>query len=267
MLFPHLSVRIVFKLIGSAQKGYTILFMNIAVIDDIRPEADLLVRFIDQYSKAYALEITVSCFSSGEDFLYSLSSSSYSVAFMDIYMKGMDGLETAGRLWETAPQCLVVFLTVSQEHIWEATRLHCFDYIDKKALTHERIFHVLSDIRRKLPQLDPHLDFSSGNRQIHLPVNKILYILSAHNYTLFGIDGGQETRYRIPFGTIAQLTDGVDCLLLCNRGILLNMDHIIQEESDVYVMKGGHRFPIRKSGQASIKHIYHQYQFKKLENM
>lgn len=241
--------------------------MNIAIIDDNRPESDLLIRLIDQYSRTYSFEIKISCFSSGEDFLSSLSASIYNIAFMDIFMKGMDGIKTTERLWEKNPQCLVVFLTVSHEHIWEATRLHCFDYIDKKTLTRARIFHVLSDIRRKLPQLNPHLDFPSGNRQISLPVNKVQYILSSNNYTLFGMEDGQETRYRIPFGAIAQRVGGIDCFLLCNRGILLNMDYIIREESDVYVMKGGHRFPIRKSGQASIKHIYHQYQFQKLETM
>lgn len=241
--------------------------MNIAIIDDNKPESDLLVRFIDQYSETYSFEVKTSCFLSGEDFLSSLSTSVYNMAFMDIFMKGMDGIQTAEHLWEKDPQCLVVFLTVSQDHIWEAARLHCFDYIDKKTLTRARVFHVLSDIRKKLPQLNPHLDFPSGNRQISLPVDKIQYILSSNNYTLFGMEDGQEIRYRIPFGAIAQRTSDIDRFLLCNRGILLNMDHIIREESDVYVMKGGHRFPIRKSGQASIKHIYHQYQFKKLESM
>lgn len=241
--------------------------MNIAVVDDNKLESDMLLRFINQYKEVYSYEIMVVCFSSGEEFLESLSSSVYTAVFLDIYMKEMDGIKTAKYLWEKDPQCLAVFLTVSQEHIWEASRLHCFDYIDKKTLTKERIFHVLSDIRRKNPQLNLHLEFHSGNRQIRLPVNKIQYILSANNYTLFGMTDGQESRYRIPFGSIAQLVSDMDCFLLCNRGILLNMDHIIQEESDVYVVKGGQRFPIRKSGRTFIKDIYHQYQFKKLDAM
>ena len=129
--------------------------MNIAIIDDNKPESDLLIRFIDEYSETYSFEIKTSSFLSGEDFLSSLSPSIYSMAFMDIFMKGMDGIQTAEHLWEKDPQCLVVFLTVSQDHIWEAARLHCFDYIDKKTLTRARIFHVLSDIRKKLPQLNP----------------------------------------------------------------------------------------------------------------
>ena len=241
--------------------------MNIAIIDDNRTESDLLLRFITQYSKIHSFEITVSRFFSGEGFLSSLSASAYTIAFMDIYMNGSDGIETARHLWEKDPQCLVVFLTVSQEHIWQAANLHCFDYIDKKGLTQERIFRVLSDIRKRLPQLNLCLDFPSGNEQIHLPVNKILYILSAKNYTLFTMEDGQVNRYRIPFGAIAGLTGDMGCFLVCNRGILLNMDHIIQEEADVFMMKNGQRFPIRRSDQASIKHIYHQYQFKKLDIM
>lgn len=241
--------------------------MNIAIIDDDLLVSDLLLGFIEQYNQIHSFDTTVSCFSSGDGFLSSLPASTYTMAFMDIFMKGSDGIETAHHLWEQDPQCLVVFLTISQEHIWDAARLHCFDYIDKKTLTRERIFHILSDVRRKFPQLNPHLDFPSGNKQIHLPVNKISYILSANNYTLFGMDDGQETRYRIQFGVVAERASRVEQFLLCNRGILLNMDYIIQEEKDVYVMKNGQRFPIRRSGQSSIKQIYHQYQFKKLDFM
>ena len=241
--------------------------MNIAIIDDDQLVSDLLLGFIEQYSQMYSFDITVSCFSSGDGFLSSLAPSTYTMVFMDIFMKGSNGIETTRHLWEQDPQCLVVFLTVSQEHIWEAARLHCFDYIDKKALTCERIFHILSDVRRKLPQLNPHLDFFSGNKQIHLPVNKISYIQSANNYTLFSMDDGQESRYRVQFGTVAERAGHVEQFLLCNRGILQNMDYISQEEEDVYEMKNGQRFPIRRSDQSSIKEIYHQYQFKKLDFM
>ena len=241
--------------------------MNIAVVDDNRQESTLLIQLIRQYDKEYSLCIDISCFSDGSDFIASLNQNDYTAVFLDIFMECMDGIETARKLWEMSAQCLVVFLTVSREHIWQAASLHCFDYIDKEDFTKERIFQVLTDIRRRLPAIRRTLDFVSGSQTVQLPINGIQHILSDNNYTIFLMTDGTEHRYRIPFSKVCELTESCGCFLNCNRGILLNMEHIISEETDVYVMKDGHRFPIRRADRASIKSTYHNYHFEKLDEI
>ncbi len=241
--------------------------MNIAVVEDNRQEMDLLFGFLNAYGEEYTLDLTISCFTCGEDFISSLNQTDYEVAFLDIFLKKMDGIEAARLLWEHDPACLIIFLTSSREHIWQAATVHCFDYIDKKDFTRQRIFDVLTDVRRRIPETPRYLEFMAGNLSVRLPMGKIQYILSDNNYTMFGMEEGTEYRYRIPFRSIQELTGQVDYFLNCNRGILLNMNSIIKEETDVYVMKSGQRFPIRRFERAAIKDIYHQYQFKRLEEM
>lgn len=241
--------------------------MNIAVVDDLRSDSDLLIRFLREYEKEYAIAMTISCFSNGEELLASLHRSEYDIVFLDIFMHSMDGIETAGRLWKIDAQCLVVFLTVSKEHIWQAANLHCFDYIDKSDLTKERIYRVLTDLRARLPRLSRTLDFISGSQSVSLPVCRIQHILSDNNYTVFGMTDKTERRCRISFKRISELAGTIPCFLNCNRGILLNMDYIIREESDIYIMQNGQRFPIRRFDRSAIKTIYHNYQFEKLDKM
>lgn len=241
--------------------------MNIAVVDDNRRESALLIQLLHQYEEKFDYEITASCFSGGAEFLASLGTNNYDAVFLDIFMDNIDGIETARKLWALDAKCLVVFLTTSQEHIWQAASLHCFDYIDKKDFTKERIFNVLADIRKRLPAIHRTLDFVSGSQSVQLPVNRILYILSDNNYATFQMTDAVVYRYRISFRSICELTEEFGCFLNCNRGILLNMEHIAREEADVYVMENGERFPIRRADRASIKNIYHNYQFEKLERM
>lgn len=241
--------------------------MNIAVVDDIKSDSDLLIQFLRQYEKEYAFDMTVSFFSSGEELLASLQNSDYTVVFLDVFMESMDGIETARKLWKINAQCLVVFLTVSKEHIWQAASLHCFDYIDKMELTKERIFRVLTDLRTRVPETRQTLDFISGSQPVSLPVCRIQHILSDNNYTIFGMTDKTEQRFRISFKSIWELAGDIPCFLNCNRGILLNMDYIIREETDIYIMQNGQRFPIRRFDRSSIKNIYHNYQFAKLDKM
>ncbi len=241
--------------------------MNIAIVDDNRQEAEKLERLLAEYQKSTLINMTISHFSNGEEFLVSFQKSKYTLIFLDIFMNKLNGIETAKRLWKIDSQCLFVFLTTSQEHIWQAARLHCFDYILKDHLTLERITQLLADVHKKLPNLNRYLDFESGKQAVHLPLNKIVYILSDNNYTIFGMDNNQELRYRISFSNILEMLNDVKFFLHCNRGIILNMNHIVAEENDTYKMKNGQRFPIRKLDRNAIKRIYHDYQFERLEEL
>lgn len=241
--------------------------MHIAVVEDNKQDAGRLVQFLEQYGEECFCEMKILCFPNGEEFLASLGKEDYAAVFLDIYMGRVDGMETASRLWKLQPQCMIIFLTSSTEHIRQAFGVHCFDYIDKKDFTRKRIFGVLDDLRRKIPVMDPKLEFMCGNKSVRIPMGRIQHILSDNNHTVFMMEDGTEYRYRIPFGTILALTEQVNFFLNCNRGILLNMNDIIKEEMDVYVMKNGQRFPIRRFDRGAIKNIYHQYQFQKLEEM
>lgn len=241
--------------------------MNIAVVEDNSQEADMLVCCLEEYGRKQNCDLTISCYPNGEEFLVSFDKIDYTAVFLDIFLEKMDGMEVARQLWKYNPQCQIIFLTSSREHIWQAFQVHCFDYIDKKEFNSQKIFDVMTDLERKLPSINQYLEFTCGNHSVRIPMRKIQHVISDNNYTVFGMEDGTEYRYRIPFGNILEMVDQVDYFLNCNRGILLNMNDIVKEETDVYVMKNGQRFPIRRFDRLLIKNEYHQYQFKKLEEM
>ena len=137
--------------------------MNIAVVEDSRREAEELIRFLEQFGKKHGCDLRISYYMNGEDFLASLGKNDYTAVFLDIFLGKMSGMEAAGRLWEYNPQCQIIFLTSSREHIRQAFQVHCFDYIDKKDFTCERIFEVMEDLRRKLPSLNRYLEIGRAS--------------------------------------------------------------------------------------------------------
>lgn len=249
------------------EKGCVRRFMNIAVVEDNRQERDALVCYLEQYGRKEGCELKISHYSDGEEFLASFGKKDYTAAFLDIFLRRTDGMEAARRLWEYNPQCQIIFLTSSREHLRQAFQVHCFDYIDKKDFTYQRIAEVMSELRRRIPAVNQHLEFVCGNRSVSLPMRKIQHVVSDNNYTIFMMEDGTEYRYRIPFGNILERVEQTEYFLNCNRGILLNMNDIVKEDTDVYVMRSGHRFPIRRLDRVLIKDKYHQYQFTRLEEL
>lgn len=249
------------------EKGCVQCFMNIAVVEDNRQERDTLVCYLEQYGRKEDCDLKVLYYPNGEEFLSSFGKKDYTAAFLDIFLERMDGMEVARRLWKYNPQCQIIFLTSSREHLRQAFQVHCFDYIDKRDFTYQRIVEVMTDLRRKLPSVNQYLEFVCGNRSVSLPMRKIQYVVSDNNYTVFMMEDGTEYRYRIPFGNILERMEQADYFLNCNRGVLLNMNDIVKEDKDVYVMRSGQRFPIRRFDRVLIKDKYHQYQFTRLEEL
>ena len=105
--------------------------MHIALTDD-RPDAlAKLSETLNEYAGRNGLHFDLHTYSGGEELLEALPSHHFSVIFLDVYMNGISGIETAARIRETDEDVCLVFLTTSNEHQAEAIHWHVYDYINK----------------------------------------------------------------------------------------------------------------------------------------
>lgn len=240
--------------------------MKIAIVEDDKRDRDILTAFLRKYEKKHIQEFSPVGYPSGEEFLCMSSVEKYSLIFMDIYLgDGIDGIETARRLRERGEEGLIVFLTGSREDIWRAVQLHdCFDYIDKESLGYSRVEKLLDDVCRKLRLQTKVLEFYSGKQKIRLPVSRIQFLVSHDKHVIITLDNGREMCYRITFAAVSALLEEESRFLLCNRGILLNMDFVRKADAETFEMAGGSLLPIRKRNRTQVMQAYNEYQFEKL---
>lgn len=238
--------------------------MNIALVEDRDADADVLSAHLAQYQKQHEGDFSFARYDSGEAFLAS-SFERYHLIFMDIYMGEMDGIEAARKILEKNADCLIVFLTASREDIWRAVKLHvCFDYIEKTELNYAKVEEVLNAARRRLRFQARVLEFFSGKQKVRLPLCKIQHLVSHDKYTFITLENGQELRYRATFSSLHSILQKEPEFLLCNRGVLLNMDYIAKTNRDTFMMADKKSFPIHKRNHMSIMQRFHDYQFEKL---
>ncbi|HBA46689.1 MAG TPA: hypothetical protein DCZ91_02585 [Lachnospiraceae bacterium] len=240
--------------------------MKIAIVEDDKRDRDILTAFLSKYEEEHTQELSTVSYPSGEEFLCMSSTEKYSLIFMDIYLgDGIDGIETARRLRERGEEGLIVFLTGSREDIWRAVQLHdCFDYVDKESLGYTRVEKLMDDVCQKLRVQVKALEFWSGKQKIRLPVSRIQFLVSHDKHVIITLDNGSEMCYRATFASVSALLEEESRFLLCNRGILLNMDFVRRAHSETFEMAGGSLLPIRKRNRGQIMQAYHEYQFEKL---
>ena len=116
--------------------------MRILCVDD-EPLALQMLMISIQKAKPDA---EVDGFEEPEDLIEEAEKNGCDIAFLDIHMSGMDGVEAAKKLKEINPKMNIIFVTGYSEYAGEAMRLHASGYI-LKPLTPEKIRKEIEHLR------------------------------------------------------------------------------------------------------------------------
>lgn len=102
----------------------------IAVCDDSIFDRDITKIFIDDYLEAKGYDAEIDTFSSGTDFLKS-DLSKYSLVFLDIYMAGINGVDTARSIVKQKKDIKIIFCSSSPEFVKESFEVDAIRYFIK----------------------------------------------------------------------------------------------------------------------------------------
>jgi len=236
--------------------------LQLAIVEDQRPEA---VRLETLLHKAFGASDEVNCdlFESGDAFLKDFSARNYHVVFLDICMAGTNGIETAQKIRLADPQGVIVFVTSSPEYVWDAFPVHPFDYL-LKPYKEEKLFQLVQELRRLFCHEEPELEVRIARQTVQLPLRKILYATAQNHVVRLVTDDG-ECRAMQNFAQIEQVLCAQENFIVCNRGVLLNMDKVLRLDGDCFEMLDGTRLPVRQKDKNALFAQFTQYQFRHMQ--
>jgi len=199
------------------------------------------------------------------------------VIFLDINMRGMDGLEAAKIIRRVAPQAMIVFATAYDEYALKAFEIGAMDYV-LKPFDEGRIRKTIDRIQRYQPEDEVALledaakPAVSAEIQVHkLPVEKngkimmlaydeILYAYASLGTVKIVIEQ-EEIEYHGSLLELAERVKGTH-LLRVHKSYIANMDkvkEVIPWFKGTYWLKmvdgGKEEIPVSKSRIKAIKAI------------
>lgn len=233
--------------------------LRFAVVEDRLPDAQRLESLL-RLAFGGGQSLVCDHYESGDAFLAAFPSKNYQVVFLDICMEGTNGIETARILRRTDPDLLLVFVTSSPEYVWDAFPVHPFDYL-LKPYREEKLFQLADDLRRVLFRAEPELEVRIARQQVHLPLRKIQYAMAQNHYVRIVSDDG-ECRAVSTFSQVEQLLRAQENFIVCNRGVILNMDKVLRLDSDCFEMLDGTCLPVRQKDKNTLFAQFTQYQFR-----
>ncbi len=239
--------------------------MKVAIVDDEPIYIDEMTKLCRKFEAESGETVTISSFSGGEAFLETFCPEAYQVVFLDIFMNGMDGVETARRLREIDMHCFLVFLTSSDEFMPDAFSFHAFDYI-VKPISDGQVLRVLSDVRAHLPELPPYLEITCGRQTVPLLLSDIVSVVSDAHYLDIRTKNEEHFRCRMTVTRFLTLAGNDPRFLAANRGILVNADYIrsIDGKQGVCILTDGSMLPIRLRESQRLENALRQYHFSQI---
>lgn len=233
--------------------------MKLAICDNEIEECVTIKRQLERcgtYDDGEPYEICY--FTSGEAFLKELKGreEAYDLVFMDIYMDGMNGMDTAREAKKQFPRLELVFITTSKDFAVEAFQLEALHYL-VKPVNLEQLRGALDRYRQKKGSVR-YLEVSQGRNSVRLRLDKIHYLQSRDN----GTDIFTHSHVLHVNQNTSALVEKLDGRFLnIRRGMCVNMSFIKRMDADQCTLKNGEVVLLSRKERADIRSRYREYIF------
>ena len=238
--------------------------MKIAILDDMSEDREQLAALVSSYFTSTCQQPPVlETFESAELFFQTYIPGAYQIILLDVYMDGMNGMEAAIKIREQNDGCQIIFITSSTDYAVGSYDVHAAYYI-LKPIDPEKLNQSLSICMARLSENQENIEVLCSRIPVTIPLNSIMYANTYHNAVHIYTTAGLFKTY-MTFEAFLQLLAEDERFLLCYKGCIVNMDHVLTIQDNDFVFPDQTRVQIRKRGSNLIKKQYTQYLFSKTD--
>jgi DNA-binding LytR/AlgR family response regulator len=218
----------------------------IAIIEDNKEEMDKLKGYLNDYTKDNPNCFDffhIDCYYNAEAFL-SNCDKNYDIAFFDIELPNLDGMEAAMKFREKNDYTIIIFVTNMTQFVIKGYKVNALDYVIKPVNYKDIIIpleRALSQIRNKI-SLD--LTIRNVNGISIVSSDKILFIEVLNHRLTYHTKQGVYTSS----GSLTKLENQLRKVdfLRCNSCYLVNPKYISSVDKDHVILKDGSTLKISK---------------------
>ena len=224
--------------------------MNIAIIDDISTDAEALKNIAVSYFEKKQIRAEICHFFSAEEFFEDYQPGKFQILFLDIYMDGANGIEIARELRGFDPDCLLIFTTTSTDHALDGFKVRALHYL-VEPYNEKEISELMDEVLSRIPDSGKYIDVKVNGSNIQVPFRSIVFAEHFSHMIHIHTTKTKELVTRQSFEAFLALLKIEPRFYQCNRGIVINLEHAVDFDGEVFVMDDGNQIPV---SQKLVKH-------------
>lgn len=167
----------------------------IAICDDEKSLRIDLRKLLEQELDLCGIDFKIDEFDCGEKLVTALDIAIFDILFLDIEMKGLNGIETAKELRKKTSVTQIIFVTSYPDFVFQGYEVQALHYL-LKPYQQKKIVTVLHTAIEQLDQnIDKYFLIEQKNGTIRIPVNKIYYFYSEKRFVNAVTESGTYSFY------------------------------------------------------------------------
>ena len=231
--------------------------IQIGICDDSSED----IKFLTEALYTYDPSFKISTYTSGLSLLDDLDDLTVVVdlIFLDIYMPGINGIETAGKIRAKMRDVMIIFISSSNEHYPEAYDVFAFNYM-MKPVNREKLNTVLDQALKSISkEHSEQFSFTYKSMTCRIYCRDILYIESSDKIILFHMQNKTILKcYGKLDEILKKMPEGF--FIRCHQSFAVNLLHI-SEMGDSYFRVDYVSISISKKYLKNSKDKYFDYLF------
>ena len=232
--------------------------MRIAIVDDLAGECALLRGRLERALNRRSVQADFSEFESGSSFLAAAKAEPFAAAFLDIYMPGINGVETAKALRTMDSECLLIFTTTSTDHALEGFQVRAMHYL-VKPFTEEDVYQLTDEILARIPQPDKYMNIKVAGGDVQLSYRNIVYAELFSHMIHIHTTAWKTLITRMPFKDFAAPLREDARFFICGRGTIANLEHAADFEDAAFLMDEGSRVLISREQTRAARQAFMEF--------
>lgn len=207
----------------------------------------------------------VSDFSSAEELIDCCRSGGYfDIIFIDIEMKGINGIEAAEIIRALSPRAIIIFVSAHSDYIFEAFRLEALHFLVKPVGDAEWN-EVFGRALRKYRSVNASIILKWQSTRNKIQIDKISFVEGYRRHlTVHTAEGHYEA-----VGKISEMQELLSPhgFVRVHQGFIVNMNYIKSFKTDELELTDGTRVPVSVRKRQDALKIYDNFTEKKIGDL
>lgn len=235
--------------------------LRIAITDDLNSEREKLSSAIAAPFEKVGLAIgNIDEFTSGEALLRQFFAGRYDLIFLDIYMGGMSGVETAKRIRALDKNVMLVFVTTSNEFASESYAVKANFYL-LKPIRSDSIKQLAETLAQQMQNTRSVAALPDGTV---IPLSSLVYTSCSGHYVNVYLVGSEPLKIRTTHKIMDEALSKYEGIISCNKGVLVSLANVAKLDGENFTMINGDTVPISRRKLTQIKNDYIRFVLKRI---
>ena len=234
--------------------------MTICYCEDESAQAKAFAIKIDQWAKNKNIEVHADLFESAEEYLFKAEQNYYDVIFLDISMRGQNGMELARKIREKEKDVILVFVTSDASYVFDGYEVGAYRYL-MKPVDEEKLCEIL-DYARKQKEVEEenYILVKKDSQSVRINLKDIIYIEAQKHYVNLCMENKESINIKIAFTELLQETqEKSDTILLTHRSYAVNIEKVVRIGRTECVLSDSSVIPISRSFYKEVNEAFIKY--------